>query len=572
LAFLAGIILVGGPLLWAVLGGRLDEAVAGVLDLLPAGRTTPMAEAAASLPPATLPPAWTATQTSSPRPPSATASPTPTIEQSYEQRLILARSDIEEARRLTDEEQYAEAVLAWDRVLERIPEFGEGHYDRARCYLGFWQNQRFADEALANLMAALADLDQAIALGPVIPGEYYRQRADVFGDLASMTHFRIDATSMTQLATENLRMAIALGDTEVVNDLPSFMILSGDCRGGLLEAQRLVDARGLGQSPSGTLNTALALGYLCQGQTAMALRHIEVARSVNDTPIRRWDRAVILYLLGRSSEALAALDELITENPDYAGYRYFLRALIHYENGDVEQAEEDLQVGAGNTWSREGFYAYVRARIELDSGNRDTALDLLRYAEASEVVTFGPMLERYQRELAELGSEPLTVTPEFAIPSTPIPTAMPTITPRWLGVVVPTPEGMRIVDMATGTGPIALAPGEGTVIRFQPARSLAYDEAVRLTIHLLTQSRASEPTLQVHPWVYLNGGWGQVESPQWGENNVLNPGRYVTPRGDFILDVHNWGTATIYLDNIAVTLEVRGWNGAPAIYGLGADD
>jgi tetratricopeptide (TPR) repeat protein len=531
-----------------------------------------MEGAAASLPPATLPPAWTATLTSSPRPPSATPSPTPTIELSYDQRLILARADIEEARRLTDQEQYAEAVLAWDRVLEQVPEFGEGHYSRARCYLGFWENQRFAEEALANLRSALADLDQAIALGPVVPGEYYLQRANVFDDLASMTHLRVDATSLMQLAVENLRMAIALGVTEVANDLPIFMILSGDCRGGILEAQRLVEARGLGQSPSGTLNTALALGYLCQGQTAMALRHIDVARSVNDTPIRRWDRAVILYDLGRTREALATLDELITENPDYSGYRYFLRALIHYEDGDIEQAEEDLQVGAGNTWSREGLYAYVWARIELDSGDRDTGLDLLRYAEASDLVTYGPMLERYRRELEELGSEPLVVTPEFAIPSTPMPTAVPTITPRWLGVAVPTPEGLRTVDMATGTGPIALPPGVGAVIRFQPARSLAYDQVVRLTIHLLTQSRASEPTLQVHPWVYRDGGWAQVESPQWGENDVLNPGRYVTPRGDFILDVHNWGTATIYLDNIAVTLEVRGWNGAPAIFGFGAEE
>jgi tetratricopeptide (TPR) repeat protein len=304
----------------------------------------------------------------------------------------------------------------------------------------------------------------------------------------------------------------------------------------------------------------------------MALRHIDVARSVNDTPIRRWDRAIILYYLGRSSEALAAVDELIAENPDYAGYRYFLRALIHYENGDVEQAEEDLQVGSRNTWSREGLYAYVWARIELDAGNRDSALDLLRYAEASEPVADGPMLERYRRELEGLGSGPMAVTPQFTIASTPIPTAVPTITPRWLGVAVPTPEGLRTVDMATGTGPIALAPGGGVVIRFQPARSLQYDELVGLTIHLLTQRRASEPTLQVHPWVYRDGGWAQVESPQWGENDVRYPARFVTPQGDFILDVHNWGTATIYLDNIAVTLEVRGWNGAPAIYGWGADE
>jgi tetratricopeptide (TPR) repeat protein len=566
-AFLAGIVLVGGPLLWMVMSGRLDDAVAGILNPLATART-----AGAELAAATMPLTWTATRTSTPRPPSATPSPTPTIELSYDQRLILARPQIEEARRLTDEEQYAEAVLAWDRVRERVPEFGEGHYYRARCYLGFWENQRFAEEAFANLEAALSDLDQAIALGPFVPGEYFLERANVFDDLAAMMDFRIDATPLRQLAVENLQMAIALGVTEAANDLPLFMIASGDCRGGILEAQRLVEARGLGQSPSGTLNTALALGYLCQGQPAMALHHIDVARSVNDTPIRRWDRAVILYHLGRSREALTELDELIAENPDYAGYRYYLRALIHYEEGQIEQALEDLQIGSSNTWSRHSLYPYVWARIELDAGDREVAVDLLRQAEASDSGWYGPMVDRYRRELADLGGEPLEVTPQFTVPSTPIPTAIPTITPRWLGVLVPTPEGLWTVDLASGTGPIALAPGRGLVIRFQPARSLSYDDVVRLTIHLLAQRRASEPTLQVHPWVYLNGGWAQVESPQWGENDVLNPDRYVIPRGDFILDVHNWGTETIYLDNVAVTLEVRGWNGAPAIYGWGADE
>ena len=566
-AFLAGLLIVAGPVLWAVLSGGFDGAMRRILGgSLPTSRQASPEEAVVA-----LPAGWTATLTNTTRPPTTTPSPTPTLELSYDQRLILAEADIENARQLTGEEQYAEAVLAWDRVLERIPDCGEGHYYRAKVYLALFHNQRFAEEALANLMSALADIDRAIELGPVVTGDYYLQRANIFYNLATMAEYRVDYTALMQPALENLRVALALGVTGAADDLPFFLILAGSCREGILEARRLVEARGAGQPPSGTLNTALALGYLCEGQFALALRHIDVALTVHDTWVRRWQRAIILYQLGRTSEALAELNALIDEAPEYEGYRYFLRGLIHYENGDLEQAREDLRVGAGNTWSRGGLYAYVLGRIKIDEGNMDAGLELIRHAEASDLGFYGPMLERFRRELAELGGTPLEVTPALAIIATPIPTPLPTVTPRPLGRVAPTPEGLRTVDMTTGTGPIALPPNEGWVIRFQPARGLQYEAVERVSVHLLTQRRSAEPTLFVHPWVYEGGGWAQVESPQWGENDVRFPERYVTPRGDIIIDVHNWGTETIYLDNIAVTLVVRSSNGAIAAYGLGAD-
>ena len=89
------------------------------------------------------------------------------------------------------------------------------------------------------------------------------------------------------------------------------------------------------------------------------------------------------------------LDTLIEQKPGYSGWRYYLRALIDYEIGDIDKTEQDLATGAGNTWGHLGLYAYVQGKLALDRGDNKEGILLLQEAEASLDVNFNPLPTAY---------------------------------------------------------------------------------------------------------------------------------------------------------------------------------
>jgi len=559
----------GGLLLAALLlSGALDKA-ASSLSIALTGSTAPSEGFG---PVITLPSTWTPTATLTPAPPTRTPTIT-VITKTYEQRLIDAKSDIEIAESLTTQGKFAEAVLAWDSVLRVLPEYGEGYYQRARVSLELMGNQRVHSEYRALLDQAYQDIDMAIALSPVVNGDHFYTRFQILDRLAAEEVFTINQTQIWLLALENLQRSLALGNTVPFSEqsLPFAFAALGEGRKGLSETERLIRARGPSAPPSCTLITALAENYEVTEQFSEALRRIDGI--VDDCPTARAlrDRAWILYNLGRLVEARAQLNEMIEKEPDYGGWRYYLRALISYDQGKFDEAQSDLAVGESQTWYREGIYAYLVGRFALADGDKEGAIELLRYAEATlGIIGTGPFGRRIVRELAALGASPYEITPQVIIPSTPMPTLQPTITPRPLSASsASTPPGTRLVNMTTGIGPQLLRPDDFLALRFQASSRLSFDTIESLTVYLITSSPQGIPTLQVSPWNPKDGGSGLVDSPVWGANPVRNPEMYLTSDGDFFLEIHNWGQKAIQFDNIGIILVVRQKDGTRATYGLG---
>jgi hypothetical protein len=94
-------------------------------------------------------------------------------------------------------------------------------------------------------------------------------------------------------------------------------------------------------------------------------------------------RAVILYDLGRPTDALKQLEEVYQLEPFGNGYRRYLEALIRLELGDRAQALNALEIGAANTWNHYGLYSYVTGMDALATGDRQHGMDFMALAQAT---------------------------------------------------------------------------------------------------------------------------------------------------------------------------------------------
>jgi hypothetical protein len=100
------------------------------------------------------------------------------------------------------------------------------------------------------------------------------------------------------------------------------------------------------------------------------------------------------------------------------------------QQGQLAEAQADLETGSGNTWALWGMLPYVEGKLALAHGDKATALEKFQYAEATLQLSMGPVILRDARqEIAALGGAPLTVTPQAYV-STPIATPLITATPK----------------------------------------------------------------------------------------------------------------------------------------------
>jgi hypothetical protein len=241
--------------------------------------------------------------------------------------------------------------------------------------------------------------------------------------------------------------------------------------------------------------------------------------------------------------------------------------LIEFDLGNPEQAAQDLETGARYTWGRSGLYAYVSGLLALDQANTQVGVEALRLAEASLVRENGPILDRIRGDLQDLGVEALVLAPSVPISSTPIPTFLPTTTPRPLQGVAATPDGTITYRAEYGTGALLLAPGEYPAYRFEPVVSVQ-GIVQRLIIFVLPPSLYPEPnlTIQVSLWT-AEGTWGMIDQVRWGENEAESPARYVLPAGDVLIAIRNWGDEMVSIGNIAVRIETLMPDGTTRHYG-----
>jgi hypothetical protein len=425
----------------------------------------------------------------------------------------------------------------------------------------------------------------AIAIGPAT-GDQYLDRARVYSKLAGLEDLTANSNYLYEISLENRQAAVKLGNSTPQSEyqIPYLLFDINRCKEGLAETQKLIDQNPARADKDPTLLNMQANGLTCLGKLGQALVYVDKTIKIRpDSTTDKWLRAVILYQLGRKTDALEQLDELIEDNPDYRGYRYYLRALIYYEQENPVQAREDMYKGAGNTWGHGGLYAYLEARFELDEGNREQAIESLQFAEASTPYIFNIIRERMRKELAKLGAQPLVPTPSVSITTTPLPPSLLVPPPTQgltsasgLGTSVPTPSGMKVpqyaayatvVDMENGSGPLTLHANDDPLFRFKPRAPLPVKFVQTLTFHIESSLKAGATTLQLYLWDPVGGGWRYIEVV-WGNNSIRYPDDLVFRNGEIYVSLRNWGKETVEISNMGFNMIYDTTNGGASSYGL----
>jgi tetratricopeptide (TPR) repeat protein len=341
--FLVGIILIGLPLMFFIMTGKFDA----LLVTAPTSKPTLVSSPTDTFLPTT-------SQT-----PSLTSSPTITELSSTTFTVTpipgsSVGSYILEAKNQITNKEYADAILKLNQAIEKYPREAELYYLRATCYYGLLSNQRSESEYSDYLSSAFSDMDEAIAIRADI-GDYYALRQSLIVDLMGIYPYQVDQHWLSDLAAQNELMALALGST--IHDYPDRiyildLIYAYKCDEGLQKVNALIGTINATDTSINGLYMIQSIAYACLGQNDKALNSINNALVKNpDNTIRRELKAKYLYLVGKKSESLTLLNELIEKAPAYNGDRYYLRALIYYELGMRDKAEEDLLSGAGNTWA-----------------------------------------------------------------------------------------------------------------------------------------------------------------------------------------------------------------------------
>lgn len=333
---------------------------------------------------------------------------------SYEERLEKAQPLINDALENMAQENYTGAIQQWNEVINLVPEYADGYYQRGTSYLSLMEHENNLEEYKILLNYAKADIDSAISLSPSPIGNYYYARYSIYDYLASLQETRTEFIPLEEIALENLLVSYQYGTTEPLANRNVLFVLAnlGRCDEVLVETQKQIDAQ---TEPSATLNLAMGLYYYCIEDfetavefTADAVR-IGIENKVSGGFCQRsFDHAKILYSMEKYDEALNALQLSFTLSPNFCGYRYYLRGLIYATIGDIERAEKDLTLGMSQTWSRGGLLYYAQAKIALYNGDTETAISLLQKAEATYHIQ-DPMLKLIQADLENLGGKRLEI-------------------------------------------------------------------------------------------------------------------------------------------------------------------
>ena len=482
--------------------------------------------------------------------------------------------------------KHADAILLLDQVISSAPDLDEPYFLRALSYQNLMKQQRSQSEYQDYLNKALADVDQAIAIRPD-QGDYYMLRQYLLVDLAGLQNYQVDAKYVSEYALENALAALNLGTT--LDEYPDRtyvinLIFTRRCEEAIQQLQEMIDQTDPKEPSIGGLYHIQSMAYVCLGQVDKAIKLVDKSMFNNANMEWKYElKARYLYQAGRSDEALQLLNKLLEEKPSYDGWRYYLRALIYQEMGKRGKAEEDLMMGAGNTWEHAGLYAYVQGEMALEDGNVEEGIALLQEAESTLDYLFIPLQKRIQTKLDELGAKPLKLTPSVMLNVTSIPTiearptARPLQTPTLLvtsvvtvtptpGISLPTEEPL-IADLATGTGKLTLFPNDYPLIRFQPAEPIPVKQVKSLVVHLISASnQTTDPDIQIYFWAPRGGGWRYI-APTWGDNPIDQSEDYVLPEGDIFLAIRNWGSETVVLENVKLTLVVETQDGAIRTFG-----
>ena len=341
-----------------------------------------------------------------------------------------ADANTAEALRLMNSQNYAGAIKAWDQVIVLAPQNDNAFYQRAICFYSLTNGQNAKDAYLSGLRSAASDLQEAIRLKPDNLN-YLLLRRQILTDYAYLQELRIDRDLLFGLAAADGRQALTL-DLPLAQALylkrqaAENLIEAGICQEGLDWLKEVAEQTPTNDDFYGGVLMVESKGQACLGQLDLALRSID-ASTFNGSSLdtKAYLKALYLYQAGRSAEARQVIDQTIQRTPAYSGWRYYLRAILQAETGDIDAASRDLDTGVMYTWDRNGLYSYARAKLALASGDQAGGTQWLKHAEATLMTNAVPLRQRILNELAELGASPLQPTPSVDFPGleglTPVP-------------------------------------------------------------------------------------------------------------------------------------------------------
>lgn len=477
------------------------------------------------------------------------------------------------ANNLTSSGEYAAAIPYWDLVLAEQPS-GDSYFQRAACYYQLSRDQRSYMDFINNLNNALTDIDQSIAVDAEVgiwQGHAYELRAYIYDSLASAYEDRATNDRYLALAAENLRAAVARWTSTpyVYRNLPVYLFYGGQCEAGVREFERIQAFEGESAPPKSSLLALEAQAYLCQGEFEKALEANRQARAIQETSGYVWMQAVILFNMDRYDEALDLLNREIENDPYYNGMRYYLRAVIYQAQGQRDLAQQDLDVGSGNTWGQLGLKEYVLGQMAIEDGDMEEAAARLQSAYLTlPWLVEHPLKERIATQLAELGAPVPTPAPGPQIAATPLPETLFAEDP--LSKVPETgvnENGLALppfpipVSLETGVENVQfeITPPAGGAHRlptylFSPDQPVKIRKVNRLSFTVESDA-GGEVQFQVYLWDQTSGEWTLLR-PQWGENVVEEPERYVDSNGRVYLATRLKNAPPAVADRLWVTMDV----------------
>jgi len=354
-------------------------------------------------------------------------------------------------------EQYDLCLEAYDRLLVKMPNWSIGLYNRAICKRMVGSDSHDLSVFTEKMQSAILDLDSAIALEPD-DADSYVERGFNYENLGNVEENRTTAQELFSSALENFQMGLALNSSNAGFEvsIPFTLIGLDRCQEAVDEARRQIAAEPENGPFNKDLQQILASAYVCQGNYQQALKALQRNLDSNPSCNDYMEETKILIGMGNKDKAFDVVSTCLENSPSFGGYRYYLRALLHYDRKEPEMALLDLALGSGNTWFHGGLFAYVSGRLAIDQGYPQKGKELLEYAEA----TFRPdeglwLKKRIRASLDALNVPYTTPTPAQDLGITPIPPEY--MTP---GAVLPTPQS-TVILMPTRTPEESEPPFDG---------------------------------------------------------------------------------------------------------------
>jgi tetratricopeptide (TPR) repeat protein len=548
--------------------------------------------------------------TSTPTPTFVNTLPAKTATPSLPERAITPGASDEPVSILLSQGRYAPAIAYLDQHIAAHPDDGAAFSLRGQAYLHLLEDAHLYTnvENRDMLTRSINNLDSAIRLGPARADDFY-YRGLAYERLADDYFFyQVDRDQAHSLAIENFQAAETLGTriSDAQFDLAFALAYGGRCEEAGQVADTISRVKPAGFDYSRQADLYSAVNY-CQGHLLSAIDDKKGAIDRLETCDRDTDLAFLQYNQGLSAEAMETLERSISHCPAGGGMRYYLRALLYYESGEVSLVQPDLETGASNTWFGGGTYVYLQGKLALDAGEREKGIDLIQQAEASMTFREGPaLLAKARHDLEVLGAPRITAIPVLP-QSTPIPPALltpaaptsaplasPTATSATPSVFRPTataafasatpapsptagptrtpvaripPSGSEWatdVVLDHGTGQITIKPGETKLFHFAPSTPIAVQAGTALTFRINTADVGASP-LKMQIWM-PGYGWQMINVTS-DFIEVQMPELIVLPDGDLYVRLINKFDSPILINNASFSLTVRLTDGSIQSYG-----